>query len=606
MTEPHVRLSPRPYQAEALTRTAAAEERGVRRQLGVAATGLGKTVIFSMLAEQRGGRALILAHRDELVTQAAAKVREVWPGVQVGIVKAGENDVRAQVVVASVQTLARPRRLAQLLAPFSPDGTSLLGRADPFDLVVVDEAHHAAADTYRAILAALSAGEHGCPHAAAGIDHYHDRPATPDEVGDGCELGVAFDPCPGPSDGPLLLGVTATPDRGDGKGLDDLFDEVTWSYDILWGIRAGYLSDMRGMRVQLDALDLGNVKVRRGDYEAGAAGRAMEDAGAPELIVKAWREHAPARQTLVFTPTVEMARLVAEEFTTAGVAAAYVHGGTPLDERRQLLRNYSAGAIQVMANCAVLTEGYDEPRTDCIVVARPTKSRALYTQMVGRGTRRHPDKTDCLVLDVVGASAEHSLVTIPSLFGVEGKYAERLGDGSASASGVVEEWQQEEVRLGRLRAEEVQLFHQLRGEGIAWVQVHRDGELRRYVRPLGMGPADGDGKPTPLPTVVLAQRSADGWTAGLQMTDGTKRVLMADVPMEMAQGVAEDYVRKNGSAHLVTADAPWRARKPSPKALAAAKKWRLPVDPSWTAGQLSEALDAHIARIKSRGKAGVR
>jgi len=622
-----MRLTLRDYQTDALARVATAEARGVRRQLGVAATGLGKTVMFCSLAEQRGKRTLVLAHRDELVTQAAAKVLEVWPELGatpdvlaalhasghaelarqvrtdyggVGIVKAGANDVRAQVVVASVQTLARPKRMAQLLEPFTPSeyGSLLARSAEPFDLVVVDEAHHAAADSYRGIIDALRAGHTGCD--LLGSDHYHDRPASPDEVDAGHELGVAFDPCPGAA-GPLLLGVTATPDRGDGKGLDDLFDEVAFSYDLLWGIRAGYLADLRGKRVVVDTLDMGAVKVRRGDFDQGQAGRAMEDAEVDRFVVAAWLEHALGRRTLVFTPTVEVARLVAEAFQHVGVAAAYVHGGTPMDERRQLLQAYSRGDLTVLANCAVLTEGYDEPRTDCIVVARPTKSRALYAQMVGRGTRRHPEKADCLVLDVVGASALHTLVTVPSLFGLEGPHADRMADGSGELAGVVQDRDDELVRLGRMRAEDAELFRSVRAEGIAWVQVHEDGDpLRRYVRPLGTDP---EGKP--LPTVVLAQRADEAWTAGLwwpatKEVPERKRVLLADVPMEMAQGVAEDYVRKNGGHHLTAADAPWRQRKPSPKALAAAKKWRLPVDPAWNAGELSEAMDAHIARIKSR------
>jgi len=600
-----VRLTLREYQADALRRVAEAEQRGVRRQLGVAATGLGKTVIFCSLAEQRGKRTLVLAHRDELVTQAAAKVLEVWPELGatdnvhvalrgaghgelsrqtrldprgVGIVKAGANDVRAQVVVASVQTLARAKRLHQLVAAYTPsehDGLLAHDGTEPFDLVVVDEAHHAAADSYRAVLEAVGAGDPA---------KLPDEPETMEDVTPA---------------GPLLLGVTATPDRGDGKGLDDLFDEVSFSFDILWGIRAGYLSDLRGLRVTVDSLDLSDVKVRRGDYDQGAAGRAMEDAEVPRHVVAAWLEHAMGRRTLVFTPTVEVARQVQEAFAHVGVRAAYVHGGTPADERRQILQAYSRGDIDVLANCAVLTEGYDEPRTDCIVVARPTRSRALYTQMVGRGTRRHPDKADCLVLDVVGATAEHSLVTVPSLFGLDKGYADRMGDGSGSLAGVVQERDDELVRLGRMRAEEADLFRQMRDTGVAWVQVHADGApLKRYVRALGK---DANGEQ--LPTVVLAQRDPDGdvWTAGLwwQATDA-KQVLLADVPMEMAQGVAEDFVRKYGSRHLTTTDAPWRSRKPTERQLAAAKKWRLPVDPEWNAGQLSEALDQHITRIKSK------
>jgi superfamily II DNA or RNA helicase len=916
---PHVRLTLRPYQLDVLDRIDAAEARGVRKQLVVMATGTGKTICFAGLAERRGCRTLILAHRDELVSQAAAKVREVWPGVSVGVVKASRNEVDAHVVVASVQTLARAQRLAQLIAPFADDNR-IIGRVDPFGLVVVDEAHHTAADSYRGILDALRAG--------------HPADPIPDEP--------EFDVDPEPA-GPLLLGVTATPDRGDGKGLDDLFDEIVASYDVLWGIRSGFLADLRGIRVTVTGLDMDDVRTRHGDFDQGQAGRLMEEAGADVQVVRAWKEHALGRRTLVFTPTVAMAELVASAFAAEGIDAGWVHGGTPLEERRRILADYSAGRITVLANCAVLTEGYDEPRTDCIVVARPTKSRALYcfdaatevltpagwvpgntvaegatiaafdpadgavrwepvlahverpllpgermmalrspsidvrvtdthrmvwrarhgrarergpwnvslagelaeradvwdlpvagvekaegvplsdadlafigwvqtdgcfnrangaiqisqqypdqrahieatldacgfkwrvsenaeptaygprryplatyrisrgaprgddkhltglgrlgawvpkadpaawsrleamdarqwavfldawhrgdgakqagqtwtrrgyhlsiadewtagwvqamcmrrgwranvarsgtvwivhcregvaryvggasstdrprliatpelpgelvwcvsvpsgailtrrngkgaivgqTQMVGRGTRRHPDKTDCLVLDMVGATTKHSLVTIPSLFGLENEYAERMGDGSGSLAGVVDDRDQELVRLGKLRAEEADLFHRVRAEGIAWVQVHRDGDpLKRYVRPLGKG-EDGYF----LPTVVLAQRQpdADVWTAGLLAHDGAKSVLIAEVSMEMAQGVADDYVRRHGRARITQADAAWRKAKPSPNQLVAAKKWRMKVDPAWTAGDLSEHLDAHIARIKHR------
>lgn len=543
-----LRFALRPYQDDALGRMRAAEARGVRKQLGVAATGLGKTIIFCAAARARGGRTLILAHRDELVSQAVTKVREVWPDVDVGIVKAAQNDVDAQVVVASVQTLAREKRLRQLLdAP-----ASMLRPVDPFDLVVVDEAHHAAAESYRFILDEMHAGQ---------------------------------------DDGPLLLGVTATPDRGDGKGLDDLFDEVVWNYDMLWGIRSGFLADVQARRIVLTALDLSGVKVRRGDYDAGAAGRALQDADAPAYIVKAWREHAADRHTIVFTPTVATADEVATEFRHHGVRAAMVSGETPIDERRTILRDYAAGRIQVVANCAVLTEGFDDPRTDCIIVARPTKSRALFTQMVGRGTRRHPDKDHLLVLDVVGGSNVHSLITVPSLFGIEEQDAPRIE--TQNLTDVVDAIEAEQVRLGHLRAEEANLFTKIRAQGIAWVRVEgRHDAERRYQRTLS------DGKPT----VVLVQRDVEApesWLCGLHWWNtGEKRVLIADVSFDLAQGVGEDYARKalGNRVALIDAGAKWRSQRPTKKQRAKARGLGIDVTDITTRGDMADAIDVALAR----------
>lgn len=545
----------RDWQEGALERLDSARARGRTAVLGVAATGLGKTVLFSEYARRRSTRALILAHRDELIEQAAHKVEAMIPDRRVGRIKGPANEVGADVVVASVQTLARQARLDQLPVAGQDLGAGALFDAPtvaPFDLVIVDEAHHAAADTYRRILGHLRCGS---------------------------------------PDGPFLLGVTATADRGDGKGLDDVFQEVVFSYDILWGIRSGYLSDLRGVAVRVGGFDTGSLRTSKGDYDQGQAGALLEEAGAASLIVAAWKAQAPDRRTLVFTPTVAFAEQTAAAYQAEGIAAGIVTGAMPVDERRRILAAFSAGDLQVLANCAVLTEGYDEPRVDCVVVARPTKSRGLYVQMVGRGTRRHPDKTDCLVLDVVGATDQHDMVTVPSLFGLGGN--PRAHTGEASVAVLVEEREAEEVRLGRLKAEDVDMFRKLRARArIAWVPVHRTGDpLRRYHRSL----------PDNKPTVVLAQRQpdADVWTAGLLANDGTKSALMVDVPLETAQGIAEDYILKSGAMAVAAAGAKWRAGPPTAKQRAAAARWGVKVEDGWTAGDLSDAVDRRAGRIKA-------
>jgi ATP-dependent helicase IRC3 len=531
----------RDYQQDCLDRIDRAAARGVRRQLGVAATGLGKTVIFCALAQRMGVRTLILAHRDELIEQAAAAVRQWWPDADVGVVKGDRDETHARVVVASVQTLARPARLERLTR------VSLLG-PPAFGLVVVDEAHHAAAASYRAVLDGVNAGA---------------------------------------EDGPLLLGVTATPDRGDGVGLDDLFDEVTFTYDIRWGIARGYLSDLRGLRVRL-AADLSSLKVTAGDYNMGQAGRMLEDSDAPALIRQAWQAHAAGRRTLVFTPTVATARAVADEFTEHGIPAGVVDGSTPIDERRATLAAYSRGELTVLANCAVLTEGYDEPRTDCVVVARPTRSRALYTQMVGRGTRRHPDKTDCLVIDVVGVTESHDLVTIPSLFGIE--KPERVWSGEATLTEALHEQIERHAVEGVLIAAEAELFAKVRTAGaLAWVSAFVHGQPRRYE--LGM--ADRG-------RLVMVETAPDVWRAGHQERDRSKTVLIDGVPLETAQGVAEDFARMIGAGKITDPSAKWRQARPTAKQLDMCVRLKVEVPVGATKGQISELLDAAFARRAAR------
>lgn len=535
-------LTLRDYQVDALDRIGRAAGRGVRRQMGVAATGLGKTVIFCALAREMGVRTLVVAHRDELIEQAAAKVAEVWPGVDVGVVKGSRDEVHARVVVASVQTLARPARLARLLAP------TLLTDA-PFGLVVVDEAHHAAAVSYKKVMHALRCDE---------------------------------------PDGPLLLGVTATPDRGDGKGLDDLFDEVTFAYDIRWGIAREYLCDLRGLRVSLD-VDMRALKVTAGDYNQGQAGQMLEDADAPATIVKAWLKHAAGRRTLVFTPTVATAQAVMDEFKAAGVSATSVDGGMDIDERRANLAGFKSGRFDVMCNCMVLTEGYDEPRVDCVVVARPTKSRALYTQMVGRGTRIHPEKVDCLVIDVVGATDMHDLVTIPSLFGIE--KAGRVWEDGESITTALHEQIEDHERSGRLLAVEAELFSKVRAGKLAWVTVHKPGEQRRYE--LGMGHHG---------YLVIVELSDDRWRAGHGFKDGDvwrKRVIIDDVPLEMAQGVLEDLARKLGANALTATDAAWRARRPSAKQKDLAAKMHIDIPAGATKGDVADLITAKMGQRRA-------
>lgn len=574
-------ITPREWQAEAITTVADAYRNdGHRRQLLVAATGLGKTVIFASMASRLDalelpgldpdGGVLVLAHRDELIKQAAKKFRAVWPGIAVGTVKAEQNELAAPVVVASVQTAAQPRRLQQLASR-------------RWRFVVVDEAHHATADTYRRVLDAVGAGP---------------------DVADG-------EPTlwPGGSR-PLLLGVTATPDRLDQAALGAVFDHVAAEFDMLWGIRSGFLSDLRGVAVDLD-LDLDQVKTSRGDWSEGQLGRAMEDAHAPQVAVQAWRQHADGRPTVAFTPTIATARAMAEEFTRHGIKAAHVSGETPGDQREAMVADLAAGRLRVLANCNVLTEGFDEPSIGCVLMARPTKSRGLYTQMVGRGTRRHPGKDDCLVLDLVGNSDRHELVTITSLFGLHPDDVKKGGGSIAAATDARDVRLEDEARASqtamRITSREVDLWaSRLRAAKLAWIETGDGGWT------LGVGSAGRF-------VLVPEPDDPESWRALKVAARRQPETVLEGVDLATAMAVAEDHVRdylarvarreadggRGADAAIAKAtaltnpDAPWRSRQPSAKQVAYAR--RLHIDAAgMTAGQVADAIDAAKARTAAR------
>lgn len=343
----------RPYQLEAVS---AIEQRleADRATLLVLATGTGKTTVFSEVIRRtaaRGGRSLVLAHRTELIEQAAERI--VSFGLDVGTEQAEQRAGRHSVVVASVQTLQR-KRLRRW-------------RPDHFELVVVDECHHAAARSYRNI-----------------IDHFAAA---------------------------KVLGVTATPDRGDGKGLRSLFDSVAYRYEIGEGIRDGWLSPITANRVIVEGLDLSAVRTTAGDLNQGDLDLAMRAPEAVHGVAEPLVKLSGDRQTLAFTVTVEHARALADAVNDLAPDTAVALDGTSTREHRaRVLARYHAGDIRVLFNCALFTEGFDAPATSCVAIARPTKSRALYAQMVGRGTRLAAGKTNCLILDFAGIAGKHNLI----------------------------------------------------------------------------------------------------------------------------------------------------------------------------------------------------
>lgn len=361
----------RPYQVEACAAVKAAHERGVRRPAVVAATGAGKTIMLASTIRdhlaRRGGRALVLAHRTELIENNAQKIMDVAPDLRVGVVKANRNDTRADVISASVQTLAGERR-RQMIADVG--------------LVVIDECHRATAKSYLDVLS-----HYGCMGAEEG------------------------------GTGALAAGFTATMVRGDGAALGDVWQEIVYTRDISSLVAEGYLCRPRGLRVRVEDLDLSKVKRSGGDYQDAALGAAIEQSLAPEAIAKAMLEHAAGRPTILFAPTVHSAGVIRDALVEAGITAALVHADTPDDERRAVAAESESGRVQVVCNALLYTEGTDWPWISCVVIARPTRSKGTFVQMAGRGLRLYPGKQDCLIMMIGGAAAGHSLMAPVELFG---------------------------------------------------------------------------------------------------------------------------------------------------------------------------------------------
>jgi len=363
----------RAYQREAIEALHDGWRSGKRALAVVLPTGTGKTTVFSLLAarfldEHPGKRVLVLAHTEELITQATLRLRGIVTGKRVGIVKAHLNQPTAHVVVASVATLRNAKRRNQIRN---------------VGLVICDETHRAAASTYQAI-----------------FEHYG-------VIGPDGEQA--------PADGALLAGFTATFVRSDKRKLGDTFEDVVYTKSIEWAIRNGFLINFRGKRVIVPDLDLKRVGTRGGDFKDAELAEELERSLAPQVVAEAYIEHAADRKGIGFAPTVESAHLYADAFRELGISTEVVSGRTPDAERRLIVKKLKSGEIRVVWNCAVFTEGFDEPSISVVIMGRPTRSAGLYVQMAGRGGR--PDKEsgvpvrdqDCLLLDVTGVSRDMSL-----------------------------------------------------------------------------------------------------------------------------------------------------------------------------------------------------
>lgn len=367
----------RPYQEEARQAVEKQWEDGIDKTLVVLPTGCGKTIVFAKITEdcvRSGERVLILAHRSELLEQAADKI-EKSTGLKSSVEKAEESCLGSwyRITVGSVQTLMREKRLNQ----FSPDY---------FDVIIIDEAHHCISDSYRRIL-----------------DYFNEA---------------------------KVLGVTATPDRGDMKNLGQVFESLAYEYTMPQAIREGYLSPIKAMTIPLK-MDLSGVLVQSGDFKAGDLGTALE----PYLyqIADEMAKYCSNRKTVVFLPLVKTSQKFRDILNEKGFKAAEVNGESR--DRAEILEDFEKGKYNVLCNSMLLTEGWDCPSVDCIAVLRPTKVRGLYCQMVGRGTRLSPGKDHLLLLDFLWHTERHELCHPASLICENEEVAQKMTENLENAAG---------------------------------------------------------------------------------------------------------------------------------------------------------------------------
>ncbi len=492
----------------------AARRRGVRRMVVCLPTGAGKTVIFSELAKLARRQVLVLAHREELLGQAREKLqRALGSEASVAIERGAEQGAHdAKVLVCSIRSL-HEERLARVI------------RDRNVGLVIYDECHHAAADDNLRVLR---------------------------------QLGV-FEP----DWGGTLLGFTATTARGDGKGLDSVFERIVYSSSLPDLIDAGYLSPLRGFRVST-AADLTRLSTSGLDFRDDELAEAVDIEERNALVARTIQELARDRRTIAFCVTVNHARNLSRSLNVLGVSAGVVHGAMPSDQRARALADFRAGATQVLCNVAVLTEGFDDPGVSCIAMARPTRSEGLYAQCVGRGTRLHPGKKDCLILDFVDVS-QLSLCGLPSLFGVP-RDLDLRGEDVSEARRI---WQQIlfdhpgfELEAGALTLPEIQeraaSFNPLTLEAHedvraisanAWFSLGRHGLGLHFER-----------RPGCASEVLVLQRAARGkrWEVSL---DG--KVMDRFSSIEAAVEAVDYEVARKGpaAARSALADAPWRAAR---------------------------------------------
>lgn len=408
----------RPYQQESKEAIFHEWDKGVKKTLLVLPTGTGKTIVFSKVAEEcvkNGDRVLILAHRGELLDQASDKINKST-GLMCATEKAEETCLGSwfRIVVGSVQSLMRETRLKKF-------------KNDYFDTIIVDEAHHCLSDGYQRVLGYFNESK--------------------------------------------VLGVTATPDRGDMRNLGEFFESLAYEYTLPKAIKSGYLVPIKALTLPLK-MDLSSVGVQSGDLKVSDLGNVLD----PYLIqiAEEMKKVCLTRKTVVFLPLVKTSQKFRDILNEKGFSAAEVNGEST--DRKEVLSDFENGRYNVLCNSMLLTEGWDCPSVDCIVVLRPTKVRSLYSQMVGRGTRLSPGKTDLLLLDFLWHTERHELCHPAALICENVEVAKKMTENISQAGCPVDLEEAEEKAASDVVSQ--------REEALAKKLIEMKNRSRKLVDPL--------------------------------------------------------------------------------------------------------------------------
>lgn len=546
----------RPYQSECVDAVEVAINNGQSRTVVAMATGLGKSLTAAHIIKRRIhlGRALFLAPIDEVVFQNAKAVQGEIEDIPIGIVKAEFNQAHARIIIASLHTLRRKNRLNAL-------------PAESFETIIVDECH-LNLDAYKTVIEHVAS-----PHAA-------------------------------------VIGLSASPYRHDGRGLDEVFDSVAYEMDIVRGIQEGYLVEPDALQFRLKGANFSKVKTQGGDLQVSGLEKVMKSASFTEQITTHWLKHAADKRTVIFLPKVEMAYELAEFMRAGGIRAEALDGGTGKGDRREIFARYESGETQVLCNVLVLSTGWDSPITECLVMARPTKSKALYIQAMGRGLRTLSGvidgletaeerlaaiaasaKPSCLVMDMIGVTGKHKLMTLVDLMGVAKPKARRkLTELVKDAEAEKAEREERERIEAELEAKRVKLIedHQFDTRKNNWPQFAWTADFFSNRESLHV-----------RDVTITVRQMADGqsWIAA----DNKQQFRFVNGSAETCKKEAEDYARK---VLFSNPNSLWRKKPASEKQIARLRQWRIPFADGISAGEASDLIGKYL-EARKREKANV-